>query len=123
MNAISILNKVGAAGGDPQDYRLIRYTGESMRYRHGSLLAVLPEIYRGQPLRINNVYAVETRSQGRVYGRYLGLTRGELYGHAVGQPCAVIAPDRPEWRPVEIPLHEIEEVGRVVACLTDERES
>lgn len=123
MNNNTTLTKTSGADGSLQGCRLIRYAGESMRYRHGALLAVLPEIFRGQPLLYNNVYAVETRSQGRVYGRYLGLSNGERYGHALGQPCAIVAPDRPEWQPMEIPLYDIAEVARVVACLTDEREN
>ncbi len=123
MKSICASTLSGASGESLRECRLIKYAGESMHYRHGSLLVVLPENYSGQPLRYNNVYAVETRSQGRVYGRYQGLTRGEIYGHAAGQPCAIIAPDRHGWKPMEIPLHEIEGVARVVACLSDEREN
>ena len=110
-------------GQNFQDCRLIKYTGESMHYRPGALLAVLPEIFAGQPLQYNNVYAVETRNQGRVFGRYLGLTNGEIYGTAAGQPCAIIAPSKPEFAPMEIPLFEISAVSRVVACISDEIEN
>ncbi len=100
--------------------RLIMYIGESMRYRRGSVLAVLPEIYTGQPLKLNQVYAVETKSQGRVFGRYLGMSPGTAW--APGQPCAIIAPDKAEYAPMEIPQIDIASVSRVVACITDERE-
>lgn len=108
-------------GGRLQGCRLIKYTGESMHYRHGSLLAVLPETFAGQTLQYNSVYAVETRSQGRVYGRYLGLSGGTPF--APGQPCAIIAPSRPEFSPMEIPLYDITAVARVLACISDEREN
>lgn len=99
---------------------LIMYTGESMRYRTGSVLAVLPEVYAGQPLKLNQAYAVETRSQGRVLGRYLGMSPGTAW--APGQPCAIIAPDKVEFTPMEIPLSDIASVARIVACISDERE-
>ncbi len=121
MSLVNTLRKIDASGESLRDCSLIRYTGEAMRYRHGSYLAVLPETFAGQPLHFNNVYAVETKSQGRVYGRYLGLSAGTPW--APGQPCLIIAPDKPEYAPMEIPFHDVSEVARVVACLSDEREN
>ena len=121
---VTKIRKVQTPKNHPlQDACLIKYTGESMHYKYGSVLVVLPETFAGQPLQYNNAYAVETRSQSRVYGRFLGLTNGEVYGHAAGQPCALIAPSKPEYPPMEIPLYEITAVARIVACLTDEREN
>ena len=116
---------------------LIRYTGETMypRYRHGAVLAILPEAYCGQPLRPNAIYAIETRNQGRIFGRYRGLSSGAsnqvspeieamLDGGLPGSPAIpraiIIESENPDYLAMDIPLDELVMVARVLANINAE---
>ena len=105
------------------------------RYRHGAVLAILPEAYCGQPLRPNAIYAIETRNQGRIFGRYRGLSSGAsnqvspeiramLAGRSPGSPsnprAIIIEPENPDYLAMDIPFDELISVARVIANINAE---